>query len=82
MGSGSTIAAAEAVGYPSLGIELDAQYFALAQQAIPRLAALYPHFTGDTLELCPDYGSPADADKSQMALDLAERYRKRKTVTA
>jgi DNA modification methylase len=40
MGGGSTIAAAEAVGYASVGVELDQQYFELAQRAIPRLAAL------------------------------------------
>jgi len=45
MGSGSTIAAAEAVGYTSTGLELDAQYSHLAQRAIPRLAALYLHLT-------------------------------------
>jgi site-specific DNA-methyltransferase (adenine-specific) len=39
-GSGSTLAAAEAVGYASLGIERDAQYFELAREAIPKLAAL------------------------------------------
>jgi site-specific DNA-methyltransferase (adenine-specific) len=37
-GSGSTLAAAEAVGYRSVGIEKDRQYFALAKRAIPRLA--------------------------------------------
>lgn len=41
-GSGSTLAAAEAVGYPSIGIEHDPQYVALAAKAIPRLAALIP----------------------------------------
>ncbi len=39
-GSGSTLAAAEAVGYRSLGVERDKAYFDLAAQAIPRLAAL------------------------------------------
>jgi DNA modification methylase len=41
MGGGSTIAAAEAVGYESIGVELDTRYFALAEAAIPKLAALY-----------------------------------------
>ncbi|MGH8104547.1 MAG: DNA-methyltransferase, partial [bacterium] len=36
-GSGSTIAAAEAVGYRSIGIEKDARYFDLACDAIPKL---------------------------------------------
>jgi site-specific DNA-methyltransferase (adenine-specific) len=39
-GSGSTLAAANAVGYESIGIEKDGRYFALAQKAIPKLAAL------------------------------------------
>lgn len=39
-GSGSTLAAACAVGYPSVGTELDARYVSLAQRAIPRLAGL------------------------------------------
>ncbi len=38
-GSGSTLAAAEAVGYSAIGIEKDKDYFAMAKQAIPRLAA-------------------------------------------
>jgi site-specific DNA-methyltransferase (adenine-specific) len=39
-GSGSTLAAAESVGYESIGIENDLDYFRIAEQAIPRLAAL------------------------------------------
>jgi site-specific DNA-methyltransferase (adenine-specific) len=38
-GSGSTLAAAEAVGYESIGIEKDARYFSLAIAAIPKLTA-------------------------------------------
>lgn len=41
-GSGSTLAAAEAVGYSSIGIERDERYYSLAQQSIPKLAALKP----------------------------------------
>jgi DNA modification methylase len=37
-GSGSTLAAAEFVGYASIGVEKDPRYFKLAQSAIPRLA--------------------------------------------
>ena len=36
-GSGSTLAAAEAVGYQSIGIEKDSRYFDLAVTAIPKL---------------------------------------------
>lgn len=39
-GSGSTLAAAEAVGYASIGVERDPAYVALAAAAIPRLAEL------------------------------------------
>jgi DNA modification methylase len=40
LGGGSTIAAALAVGYASIGVELDARYLKLARAGIPRLAAL------------------------------------------
>ncbi len=39
-GSGSTLAAAEAVGYESIGVELDPQYVEMARRAIPALAEL------------------------------------------
>jgi site-specific DNA-methyltransferase (adenine-specific) len=52
MGSGSTIAAAEAVGYSSIGIERHLPYFEQSLSAIPRLAAL----------------NPARVDLAQMAL--------------
>jgi len=39
-GGGSTLAAAEAVGYESVGIERDPEYFKIASAAIPKLAAL------------------------------------------
>ncbi len=38
-GSGSTLAAAEAVGYASIGVERDTHFFDLARKAIPRLVA-------------------------------------------
>jgi len=40
MGAGSTIAAACAVGYRSIGIESDSEFYQMAVQAIPRLASL------------------------------------------
>jgi DNA modification methylase len=39
-GSGSTLAAAEAVGYESIGIEKDRHYFDIACEALPQLANL------------------------------------------
>ena len=38
-GAGSTMAAAEAVDYASIGIESDPVYFAMACRAVPRLAS-------------------------------------------
>jgi site-specific DNA-methyltransferase (adenine-specific) len=39
-GSGSTLAACEAVGYASVGIEKDPDYFSVAISGIPKLAKL------------------------------------------
>ncbi|HEX4151296.1 MAG TPA: site-specific DNA-methyltransferase [Steroidobacteraceae bacterium] len=39
-GSGSTLAAANAVGYRSIGVERDGRYINMAKKAIPKLAAL------------------------------------------
>lgn len=47
MGGGSTIAAAEHCGYDSIGIELDSQYYELADRTIKHLSALYQQ--GDSL---------------------------------
>jgi len=40
MGSGSSVAAAIAIGYRAIGIEMDDAYFEMAQRAVPQLAAL------------------------------------------
>jgi site-specific DNA-methyltransferase (adenine-specific) len=72
MGSGSTIAAAEAVGYDSVGVELDNEYFKLAERAIPRLAALYPNYVGEELQMNGDYGPVEREDKQQLAMVLTE----------
>jgi len=42
-GAGSTLAAAEAVGYPSIGIEKDEYYFDMACEAIPKLIRFQPN---------------------------------------
>jgi DNA modification methylase len=41
-GSGSTLAAANAVGYPSIGVESDAEFVEIAATAIARLGSLSP----------------------------------------
>jgi site-specific DNA-methyltransferase (adenine-specific) len=50
-GSGSTIAACNAVGYDSVGIEIDDEYFGALETNIHALSALYPQFKGQALEL-------------------------------
>jgi hypothetical protein len=47
------VAAAQAVGYEAIGVEIDETYFSQAREHIPRLAALYPDFTGDRLDWKP-----------------------------
>jgi len=49
MGGGSTIAAATNIGYDAIGIEIDCEYFKMAEKGIPILASLYPEFEGDIL---------------------------------
>ena len=72
MGAGSTIAAAEAIGYDALGIELDAEYFRMAEKSIPELAALYPDFNGEEIRTAVSYAVAEKSDDQQMALVLAE----------
>lgn len=43
MGSGSTIAAAEAVGYSGIGVERYQKYYKMGMHSIPRLARLTTH---------------------------------------
>lgn len=40
MGAGSTVAAATAVGYESIGIEADREFFKIAMKAVPQLAQM------------------------------------------
>jgi site-specific DNA-methyltransferase (adenine-specific) len=42
-GAGSTLAAAEAIGYQSIGVEKDAHYFDMACEAVPKLARFNPN---------------------------------------
>lgn len=46
-GAGSTLAAAEAIGYASIGVEKDRHYFDMACKAIPKLARF--HLNGTAL---------------------------------
>jgi DNA modification methylase len=42
-GAGSTLAAAETIGYASIGIEKDGRYFEMACKAIPKLSRFHPN---------------------------------------
>jgi site-specific DNA-methyltransferase (adenine-specific) len=42
-GAGSTLAAAEAIGYSSIGVEIDEYYFDIACEAIPKLIKFHPN---------------------------------------
>lgn len=50
-GSFSTVAACQAIGYDSIGVELDTEYFSSAERNIAAFSALYPSFTGDSLDM-------------------------------
>jgi DNA modification methylase len=72
LGAGSTVAAAGAVGYDAVGVELDAEYFAMAQRAIPKLAALYPGFHGEEIEVELNGHVEHFKAEGQLGLALAE----------
>jgi site-specific DNA-methyltransferase (adenine-specific) len=54
-GSGSTIAACQAVKYDSIGVEIDDEYFSILIKNIRELSNMYPKYKGETIELPPEY---------------------------
>ncbi|MCX2819908.1 site-specific DNA-methyltransferase [Haladaptatus sp. F3-133] len=59
IGSGSTVAAAEAVGYDAVGMEIDATFREMAEEAVPRLAEVETE-----MEKREDVGSPGEKESS------------------
>jgi site-specific DNA-methyltransferase (adenine-specific) len=47
-GAGSTLAAAEAVGYRAIGIEKDRHFFEMACRAVPKLVRFHPNGSGQS----------------------------------
>lgn len=56
MGSGSTIAAAEASGLSGIGIERHLEYFQMARNAIPQLSAVRPNDPSESVEPVKNQG--------------------------
>lgn len=54
MGSGATIGAAEHLGVDSVGLEIDKEFFHMAQLAVPRLASLPAQRNSRTIESYSD----------------------------
>ena len=72
MGASSALAAAEAVGYESIGIELDEIYFEQAEASISRLAALYSRFIGDEMTMQNFSSTAPIPNGEQLSMLLAE----------
>jgi DNA modification methylase len=74
-GSGSTIAAASSLGLKSVGMEIDPHYYKLAEDAIPRLAALYPDMKGGILETGDVSGYKQEIEAQLQLLEATGKYR-------
>jgi hypothetical protein len=68
-GSGSTLGACQALGYDSVGVEIDKQYFDGLRTHIQQFAKLYPLFKGESLilPLEPDSTKVVRARKETLA---------------
>jgi len=69
-GSGSTIAACRVVGYESIGIEIDDEYFSLMEGNINALSRICPTFKGATLSIV----EKTEPNKKNGSFVEAEKY--------
>ncbi|MCP4695998.1 MAG: site-specific DNA-methyltransferase [Gammaproteobacteria bacterium] len=69
-GSGSTVAACQAIGYRSIGIEVDKIYFNSLESNIEALSKLYPKFQGNTLDAVSDAEKPKASNTRRIQNDL------------
>lgn len=69
-GSGSTIAACSAIGYESIGVEIDDVYFSELKDNIPALSSLYPEFKGQTLAPIEESDKPKKISKKTTQFKL------------
>jgi DNA modification methylase len=74
MGSGSTVAATLAVGYQGIGIEMDEEFYALAERAVAPLSDLYPRMNGETLEYAEANGSGKELQEQLMLMEPPGKY--------
>jgi len=68
MGSGATVAAAEALGYTSIGIEKDPGYYSIARKAIPALVQFQPNERSATTTGAATKGPGADSRQESRGL--------------
>lgn len=71
-GSGSTIAACKAIGYDSIGIEIDKIYFSTLKNNVDKLSALYPQFRGDALGVDLSQAAPKPQQPLSAQIDLLQ----------
>ena len=71
-GSGSTIAACNAIGYDSIGIEIDKIYFSKLKNNVDKLSALYPQFRGDALGVDLSQIAPKPQKHPSAQIDLLQ----------